>query len=394
MPNTTEEGTNITYTCKSLLTRTKAQIDYCPVQLCQANGTWREATLSCGSSECINGSSEDYIGSRVCTVCGKMCQRWDSQSLWPHPFTENSMFPEYNVTLAHNYCRDPNGTRGAPWCYTEDNSTEWEFCGIPNCIDVTVDQGICPNDYCGDPEPALTTDNVCSQTMMAGGYLRNIGSIIKYVCNGLLNGSHSLGNYCPVRTCQENFYWTSVSLSCGMNECYGAGQSMNYTGKRTCSASGQACLPWNSLSPQAHNFTSSDFPDTDIHEAGTYCRDPNGTEGQPWCFINETTMEYCEIPECSTLPVNYGKCKPPNFHTKNVLYKLLNESRSGFDLHDSIPSTRTPTSCCRLCNQRPPCVMVTYNSTGGACNLYKENATVLDNVECTADKCYLIEHLF
>ncbi|XP_060573434.1 hepatocyte growth factor-like [Ruditapes philippinarum] len=204
MPNITVEGTTITYPCKSLLIHTTTHTEYCPVQLCQASGIWREATLSCGVSECIKDSSEDYIGKRICTFSGKICQRWD-----------NSLFQEYDMNKAHNYCRDPKGSRGTPWCYTENNSTEWEFCGIPDCTDVTVNQGICPDDYCGDPSPVLTTDNVCSQTKVAGDYLRNIDSIIKYVCKVLLNGFYSSGSYCPVRTCQESLFWNSVSLSCG-----------------------------------------------------------------------------------------------------------------------------------------------------------------------------------
>lgn len=37
-----------------------------------------------------------------------------------------------------------------------------------------------------------------------------------------------------------------------------------------------------------------------VDDAGSYCRDPKGTEGQPWCFINETVIEFCGISECSS----------------------------------------------------------------------------------------------
>ncbi|XP_060573433.1 uncharacterized protein LOC132731295 [Ruditapes philippinarum] len=102
-------------------------------------------------------------------------------------------------------------------------------------------------------------------------------------------------------------------------------------------------------------------------------------------------MEYCEIPECSTLPLNFGKCEPPKI--RGVRYKLLNKSTSGLDFLDSIRSIRTATSCCHLCDQRPSCVMVIYSNSSGICNLYKENRTVLENVDCSTVKCYLKEHL-
>ncbi|KAH3863521.1 hypothetical protein DPMN_026510 [Dreissena polymorpha] len=43
------QGAMIVYPCKSLLIRTSAKRDYCPVELCEASGTWRPADVSCGS---------------------------------------------------------------------------------------------------------------------------------------------------------------------------------------------------------------------------------------------------------------------------------------------------------------------------------------------------------
>lgn len=41
-------------------------------------------------------------------------------------------FPEGNLTLAKNYCRNPDGESG-PWCYTMDTEKRWELCTIPTC---------------------------------------------------------------------------------------------------------------------------------------------------------------------------------------------------------------------------------------------------------------------
>ncbi|KAH3837952.1 hypothetical protein DPMN_111356 [Dreissena polymorpha] len=43
------------------------------------------------------------------------------------------MFPEGNVNAAGSYCRDPDGARGKPWCFTVNPNVEWQFCDVPNC---------------------------------------------------------------------------------------------------------------------------------------------------------------------------------------------------------------------------------------------------------------------
>ena len=45
----TMEGSTLTFSCTSLLIRTTATIDYCPVIVCQSTGLWRLAQLSCGA---------------------------------------------------------------------------------------------------------------------------------------------------------------------------------------------------------------------------------------------------------------------------------------------------------------------------------------------------------
>lgn len=37
---------------------------------------------------------------------------------------------------------------------------------------------------------------------------------------------------------------------------------------------------------------------------GEYCRNPDGKPFGPWCFIDESTWEYCDVPFCkSNLPI-------------------------------------------------------------------------------------------
>lgn len=53
------------------------------------------------------------------------------------------MFPDYSVAMAESFCRDPDGVKGAPWCYTTDTGKKWEFCEIQECSMMLVSEGDC-----------------------------------------------------------------------------------------------------------------------------------------------------------------------------------------------------------------------------------------------------------
>jgi len=78
--------------------------------------------------ECYTESNGgDYRGLVSTTINGLTCQKWTEQS--PHQHTSSPLnYP--NAGLGdHNYCRNPDGT-SAPWCYTTDSDTRWEFCNV------------------------------------------------------------------------------------------------------------------------------------------------------------------------------------------------------------------------------------------------------------------------
>ncbi|KAL3862428.1 hypothetical protein ACJMK2_008394 [Sinanodonta woodiana] len=283
-PYTTTAGSIINYICAGLLTGFVSTYNHCPEQLCQTNGVWTSATISCGINECYTaGNSSTYHGHRTCTLSGKTCQRWDSQTPHSHSFTAVN-FPDGSLALANNYCRDPDGT-GSPWCFTTDSAVVRESCNVLVCTSVPVNEGTCTTANCGLPTLVAMTDNGCIQLQSVPPYTTTAGSIINYICAGLLTGFVSTYNHCPEQLCQTNGSWTSPTISCGINECYTVGNSSTYHGHRTCTFSGKTCQRWDSQTPHSHSFTAVNFPDGSLALANNYCRDPDGT-GSPWSIIS------------------------------------------------------------------------------------------------------------
>ena len=47
--------------------------------------------------------------------------------------TDPKRFPDAELKMASNMCRNPDNREGGPWCYTQDKLVEWDYCDIPLC---------------------------------------------------------------------------------------------------------------------------------------------------------------------------------------------------------------------------------------------------------------------
>ncbi|GCC37580.1 hypothetical protein chiPu_0016084 [Chiloscyllium punctatum] len=84
----------------------------------------------CLDGECYVGIGSHYKGNASITMSGRSCQSWSSN--FPHKPTYNpDTHSQYN--LINNYCRNPNDSNVAPWCYTKDPRVKLEQCYIPQC---------------------------------------------------------------------------------------------------------------------------------------------------------------------------------------------------------------------------------------------------------------------
>ena len=116
-------------TCECHVCGSSSPWDFPPAgQVCGASSDVCSATMDCYEA----GSSASYRGFKDTTVSGRKCQHWPVQIPHRHSQTLGSNgLPDGNQT--HNYCRDPDGSKGQPWCYTADRDVTWEMCGVSEC---------------------------------------------------------------------------------------------------------------------------------------------------------------------------------------------------------------------------------------------------------------------
>ncbi|ETE67742.1 Plasminogen, partial [Ophiophagus hannah] len=94
--------------------------------------------------DCYYDNGSSYRGTTAVTTTGKKCQAWISMRPHRHSKTA-SAFPD--ADLRRNYCRNPEGDT-APWCYTTDPETRWEFCNLKKCADPETSQTLTQNIDC------------------------------------------------------------------------------------------------------------------------------------------------------------------------------------------------------------------------------------------------------
>ncbi|XP_027249285.1 hepatocyte growth factor isoform X4 [Cricetulus griseus] len=82
---------------------------------------------------CIIGKGSSYKGTVSITKSGIKCQPWSSMIPHEHSFLPSSY---RGKDLQENYCRNPRGEEGGPWCFTSNPEVRYEVCDIPQCSEV------------------------------------------------------------------------------------------------------------------------------------------------------------------------------------------------------------------------------------------------------------------
>ncbi|GAB5568075.1 hepatocyte growth factor-like protein isoform X2 [Prionailurus iriomotensis] len=77
---------------------------------------------------CVMDNGVKYRGTVAITTGGLPCQRWNHRFPNDHKYT-----PTLGNGLEENFCRNPDGDPGGPWCYTTDPAVRFQTCGIKSC---------------------------------------------------------------------------------------------------------------------------------------------------------------------------------------------------------------------------------------------------------------------
>jgi len=101
-----------------------AKADITHIERCQKNSR-NINKYAVKTESCYDGTGESYTGTLNVTITGKACISWASNR-YLHPLT----YPD----LKENYCRNPQSYGDMPWCYTDMETRQWEYCNVTKCI--------------------------------------------------------------------------------------------------------------------------------------------------------------------------------------------------------------------------------------------------------------------
>ncbi|XP_061900799.1 plasminogen [Entelurus aequoreus] len=255
--------------------------------------------------ECVKGIGKDYRGTKARTKSGKECQRWEAK--FPH---RPNITPESHplADLESNFCRNPDGDSGGPWCYTTDANTRWEHCGVPSCTEECIHCS--GEDYRGKvttTESGYTCQRWDSQKPHNHGYIpsalpekyleenycRNPDGDPRPWC--FTTSPTKRWEICSIPRCTSEPPTVVPEMTCA------TGEGSAYRGTIAVTESGKTCQSWSAQTPHKHNRTPDNYPCRGLD--ANYCRNPD-SERKPWCYTtdSETRWEYCSVPTCGDGP--------------------------------------------------------------------------------------------
>ncbi|KAI7800147.1 plasminogen, partial [Triplophysa rosa] len=265
---------------------------------------------------CTTGDGSSYRGTVSVTKSGKTCQSWASQT--PHTHDRSSVnYPCKG--LEENYCRNADKEK-APWCYTTDPETRWEYCSVPRCEDQTQPAAeecmhCTGDDYRGKisfTESGYTCQRWDSQTPhqhnyspsilpdrnLEENYCRNPAGEPRPWC--YTTDPSKRWQYCFIARCTTEPPTIVPELTCT------TGDGSSYRGTVSVTKSGKTCQSWASQTPHTHDRSSVNYPCKGLEE--NYCRNTD-KEKAPWCYTTdpETRWEYCSVPNCRDQPGTGGE---------------------------------------------------------------------------------------
>uniref|UniRef100_A0AAQ5Y9M3 Plasminogen n=1 Tax=Amphiprion ocellaris TaxID=80972 RepID=A0AAQ5Y9M3_AMPOC len=265
--------------------------------------------------ECVNGIGTDYRGTKAKTKSEKVCQRW--QAKYPHrPNITPQTHPQ--ADLESNFCRNPDGDSGGPWCYTTDSNTRWEHCNVTSCTEdcmhcsgedyrgktSTTENGFtCQRWDSQKPHNHGYNPSALPEKYLEENYCRNPDGDPRPWC--FTTSQSKRWDFCSIPRCTSAAPTIAPELTCA------TGEGAAYRGTIAVTESGKACQSWSTQTPHKHNRTPENYPCKGLEN--NYCRNPDN-ERMPWCYTtdSDTRWEYCKVPQCGDAPGPDEPVIPPD----------------------------------------------------------------------------------
>ncbi|XP_007982447.1 hepatocyte growth factor-like protein isoform X2 [Chlorocebus sabaeus] len=253
---------------------------------------------------CIMDNGVGYRGTVATTVDGLPCQAWSHKFPNDHRYT-----PTLRNGLEENFCRNPDGDPGGPWCYTTDPAVRFQSCGIKSCreaacvwcngedyrgaVDRTESGRECQRWDLQHPHQHPFEPGKFLDQGLDDNYCRNPDGSERPWC--YTTDPQLEREFCDLPQCgseaQPRHEATTVSCFRGKGE--------GYRGTANTTTAGVPCQRWDAQIPHQHRFTPEKYACKDLRE--NFCRNPDGSEA-PWCFTLRPGMRvaFCyQIRRCA-----------------------------------------------------------------------------------------------
>ncbi|XP_017723552.1 PREDICTED: hepatocyte growth factor-like protein isoform X4 [Rhinopithecus bieti] len=253
---------------------------------------------------CIMDNGVGYRGTVATTVGGLPCQAWSHKFPNDHRYT-----PTLRNGLEENFCRNPDGDPGGPWCYTTDPAVRFQSCGIKSCreaacvwcngedyrgaVDRTESGRECQRWDLQHPHQHPFEPSKFLDQGLDDNYCRNPDGSERPWC--YTTDPQLEREFCDLPRCgseaQPRHEATTVSCFRGKGE--------GYRGTANTTTAGVPCQRWDAQIPHQHRFTPEKYACKDLRE--NFCRNPDGSEA-PWCFTLRPGMRvaFCyQIRRCA-----------------------------------------------------------------------------------------------
>uniref|UniRef100_A0A8C4ZMX5 Macrophage stimulating 1 n=1 Tax=Gadus morhua TaxID=8049 RepID=A0A8C4ZMX5_GADMO len=278
--------------------------------------------------KCIVGKGEDYRGKVFTTRSGHTCQQWWSKFPHDHRWT-----PTGDNGLELNYCRNPDGDRIGPWCYTTDPERRYESCHIPHCkdevcitcngedyrgqVDHTVSGRECQRWDQQYPQQHIYQPEKYPDKSLDDNYCRNPDASPVPWC--YTTDQEVERESCEITVAPKKRHRSSYTTNCFRS------RGEDYRGRINETTSGIPCQRWDAQYPHEHPFYPNTYECKGLEE--NYCRNPDGSEA-PWCFtsVPEMRTALClQIKRCAD-DIEAEDC----YHENGKNYKgMVRKTRKG-----------------------------------------------------------------